>query len=338
MHSLEYKENSIFRDKEVVLVGCSYSSQQIAVEIAEVSKNLYNVFRKPSWALNRTLFNSFFEKKLPLDFTFFNVKTTLPKKDEPILSKAERNAKINSMFSKFCKQGHIPELDIGENSQNNPVISVSDNYVESIDKGLIKPIKSGIKNIQNNRVTLDNGTNLEPDLILLSTGFKSLIPNLDKSVLEELNFEKNDELCPLSLYNTTFNPKYKTLAFVGVYKGLFLGSADLQAKYALNYLTGNSKVSSEKIEENLKEQMQLRNLEVKPQYANGGYVNFLNIMAKEMGMMPDLEKIEREDPNFYNFIINIVASPVLYYMNDEDPKKRSEAFRLLDEMKKALNL
>ena len=131
LHSMDYKENSQFRDKNVILVGCSYSSTQIASEIALVSKSLINVFRKPSWILPRILYNSYYQKPLPVDFTFFSLQAFLKGAQSSHLTPEERFSKQNQMFAKFSKQNEVSkELFIDENSSNAPVISISDEYLD----------------------------------------------------------------------------------------------------------------------------------------------------------------------------------------------------------------
>ena len=339
MHSMEYKENSQFRDKNVILVGCSYSSTQIASEIAQVSKSLVNVFRRPSWILSRILYNSYYKKPLPVDFTFFTLQVFMKAAESSHLSPEERFRKQNQMFAKFSKQNEVSkELFIDENSTNAPIISLADDYLDAVEKKLLTPKRDEIVSIKDNTVTLRDGTVLKPDIVMFSTGFKHLLPSIDDQILKSLHYDTNNQLSPLNLYNLTFNPLYSNLAFVGVYKGLFLGTAELQAKYALNYFIGKNKVPLVEIEEHLKKDLLLRNAIVQPQYANGGYVNFLNIMAKEMDMMPDFEKMKVEDPEIYDIAINGVAHPPIYFLNFENESQRKEARESLMRMKEKLDL
>ena len=164
------------------------------------------------------------------------------------------------------------------------------------------------------------------------------MPAIDEQILKSLQYDPDNQLSPLNLYNLTFNPLYSNLAFVGVYKGLFLGTAELQAKYALNYFIGKNSVHVSEIEEHLKKDLLLRKAKVQPQYANGGYVNFLNIMAKEMGMMPDFEKMKASDPEIFDLAMNGVAHPPIYFLGTENEAKRKEARESLLRMKENLNL
>jgi len=339
LHSMDYKENSLFKDKNVLLVGCSYSSTQIAAEIALSSKSIVNVFRRPSWILPRVVYNTYYKKDLPIDFSFFTLQSSLKATEFAHLTPQEKFMKQNQFFSKFSNQNSVSqELYIDENSEDAPLLSVSDDYLEAVERKRVTPLRGAITNIKDNIVTLNNGTILKPDIIIFSTGFKHVLPNMDEEVLKSLHYDQNNQLCPLNLYNSTFHPVYKNLAFVGVYKGLFLGTAEIQSKYALNYLMGKNTVPLPQINEHLKKDLELRNCKVQPQYANGGYVNFLNTMAREMNLMPDVEKIKSMEPEIYEIMMNSVAFPPIYLLNNNDETKRKEVRITLMKMKQDLNL
>lgn len=181
-----------------------------------------------------------------------------------------------------------------------------------------------------------NGEVLEADALIFGTGFKNELDFIDEDVLNELEYSEKDDIMPLNLFNCTFHPKFRTMAFVGVFKGLFFGVAELQAKYAIEFLQGKNKAESEVIEEKLKSQVKMRGMANRPQFANGTYVEFCEKLAQEMGMMPNFEEIREKDKSLHEFLM---FGPLLicsYFLKEGEEAKRKEAKDYLCKVKTIL--
>ena len=327
-HSGDYKENSSFQGKNVIVVGCSFSSCQIASEIGEVAKSVINIFRKPRWIIKRTVLHSHFQKPLPVDFSVFRFKDSF--KSE--LNQEKKNILINQWLSARSEQNSIsPSLFMNESS----IFAIADDYLDSIKMMKITPVRAEIKNIKDNVVYLTDGSSHKPDAVIFCTGYKFRPAPFEEQVLEALNYDKNDNYRPLNLYNLSFNPKFKTLAFVGTPKGYFLG-IELFAKYAFFNLMGKNKVLPEVINAKLEENLKLRSTE--KWFPIADTVILAIKIAEEMKVLPDFEKISEEDPELHEFLMNIVAPQAMYHLNDFDPKKQEFNKNVLLQLKKELNL
>ena len=335
MHSSNYKENSSFRDKNVIIVGGAFSATQISSEIGEVSKSVVTLVRNPRYCVKRTVYNPHYQKSLPIDFTTFSFKYAFV---NPDITQKEQNLINNKWLSEVTQQNAVsPVLVMKENSDETPSFCITDDFLESVRKMQVTPIRAEIKNIKANVVYLTDGSSHKPDAVIFCNGYKYLPPPFEEHVLQALNYDKEEKHNPFNLLNSTFNPKFKTLAFVGVSRGFFL-CIELQAKYALFNLMGKSKFSLEAINAKLEENLKLRS-QISKNFAIVDTLKNLTIkIAEELNLLPDINKINKEDPEFHDFLMNVVSTPAIYFLGSVDPKMREVSKRVLLQIKKELNL
>ena len=337
VHSAHYKNAKNFEGKKVVLLGCSFSSTQIAAEICQVSQSTVNVFRRPAWCLKKKLYHPTYQQELPIDCQLYSRAFVQAKAENENLTVGDKNRKKNNFISKLSIQNTVNEqLFIDPDSEEFPRFAITDEYLGCIEKGLIQTKKAGIKDIKDKKVWLDNGEVIEADAVIFGTGFKNELDFIDEAVLNELEYSEKDDIMPLNLFNCTFHPKFRTMAFVGVFKGLFFGVAELQAKYAIEFLQGKNKAEPEVIEEKLRSQVKIRGMANRPQFANGTYVEFCEKLAQEMGMMPNFEEIREKDKSLHEFLM---FGPLLicsYFLKEGEEGKRKEAMDYLCKVKTIL--
>ncbi|CAM9573862.1 unnamed protein product, partial [Hapterophycus canaliculatus] len=68
------------------------------------------------------------------------------------------------------------------------------------------------------------------DHVIFCTGLRPRLRFLPEELLRLLEFDENDLLQPLVLHLQTWNPRVPGLGFVGVYRGPYFGSMELQAR------------------------------------------------------------------------------------------------------------
>lgn len=337
VHSAHYKKAEEYRGKKVLVVGCSFSSTQIAAEVCEEAGNVVNCFREAAWCLPKFLKHPTYGKELPIDCLIYSRELVRPKEDAGKLSVEEKNRRKNEFFSKLSRQNEVDkELKLEERGVHFPKVAITSDYLGCVEKGKIRPVKTGVKDIRDGKVYFENGECIDVDVVILGTGFKNEISFIDQKILDSLDYCEKDSVMPLNLFNCTFHPAFKNLAFVGVFKGLFFGITELQAKYALQYLRGENSNSSEIIQETLNNQLNMRKLPSRPQFANGSYVEYCEKLAKEMGMMPDFKEINEKDPELYDFMLYGPLLICSYFLNDKDELRRKESWEHLLKVKKIL--
>ena len=116
--------------------------------------------------------------------------------------------------------------------------TVSQDLHSRLVHGDITP-KGDIQHIEGKKVTFEDGTTVDADVIVQCTGYNISFPFLDAQLLEAKN---ND----IALYQRVFDPRYPDLSFVGLVQTLcaIMPVSELQSHYIADYLKGNYKLPS----------------------------------------------------------------------------------------------
>jgi dimethylaniline monooxygenase (N-oxide forming) len=326
-HTYYYKDPYHYKDKTVIVVGCSFSSCEVSSEVGHCAKKTINLFNKPYHVFQKTEYNPLYKKKLPLDFMIFTRNSAIRKEESFQTPTNLRNKATNGKMVSITGQNDLcKDLYIDPESEEYPFFSCSAEYRDCVRKGLVEAKRGNIVNIENNIVYLNTGEEIAADVVILGTGFNNSLYFLNDEIRNELEYSEKDDFIPLLLYNHTFNPKIKNLAFVGYFRGLLFLSAEIQAIYALKYLENKLvyPLDEEKVEKYFETDRELRKLTKKPQYARSNYVELCDILAKEIGILPNFEQIQKEDPELHD---HLMAGPLLgvhYLLENSSPTIREE--------------
>jgi cation diffusion facilitator CzcD-associated flavoprotein CzcO len=150
IHSSQFRKPDEYRNKDVLTIGGSHSASQISSEICRSAKSVTNLFKKPYWILPYYLYSNKYKKLLPYDFIIFgsrgellNVFNELAK-----LPEKEQNKFKNNYFSRFTtRNSKKSDLNIDINSEESPMIAISENYMRCVDEGLITPEFRNLTNL-----------------------------------------------------------------------------------------------------------------------------------------------------------------------------------------------
>jgi dimethylaniline monooxygenase (N-oxide forming) len=287
MHSSFYKNPSELKDKNVIVVGSSFSSSQICSEICRYTKTCNNLFRKPSFFFSRLVYNQFYNNTVPFDSLFLARKT---------ITKTVKN------FVALTGQNEVEHLSIDENSTEDYGVSYSKDYVDCVRKGLIIPIKGEITKLLKDYVTISNNTH-QCDVLIYATGYKCNLDFLSEDIKEKACFDKSDNITPLLLYKHIIHTDLPNLGFVGMIKGIFLGTAEMSAKYIIEAFLGNIKIDNQKQEEYINNLKKLRVMRPRPQYVST-FSDFCDDLAKEIGINVEFYDIKNTDEELYSYLMN----------------------------------
>ena len=145
---------------------------------------------------------------------------------------------------------------------------------------------------------------------------------------KQLEYDPNDYVNPYLLYYRTINPMFKNLAFVGVFKGLFIQTCENQAKFAFECLLNRHKVKENDINlyfENIRE-IRKNPYSEKAQIVVANNMKFSDMIMEELGLMPDLDKIKEEDEELYEYLYYGPIIPAHYSLNkNKDDPDRNKA-------------
>ena len=185
------------------------------------------------------------------------------------------------------KFGHPFYLD---NSSNVPFLfGISNDYFKDVKRGVIEAVKTEVEAIEGKKVKLKNGKEYEIDEIILCTGYNLYFPFLDKEILNTLHYDPKNKRNPIELEgNYVFNSKLKNLAFVGFLPyDIGFSAFELQSKLAMKFFKNG---------ENLK-------LKMKGEYDYRDTAGYMEFLAEEIGILPDLNLIRQEDQELFDYVL-----------------------------------
>ncbi|MBA2405475.1 MAG: NAD(P)-binding domain-containing protein [Bdellovibrionales bacterium] len=212
IHSSEYKNPEIFKNKKVLIVGCGNSACDIAVDAIHHAKLVNISVRRGYHFVPKYIFGK------PAD--------TLGKSKMPPFIQKNVQKKILKAFMGSPENYGFPKPD-HDLFESHPVVNSLILY--HAGHGDIK-VRPDIEKTEGKNVTFKNGMTEEYDMILWATGYKVKYPFIDAKLL---NWDKATP----DLYLKIFHPTIDSIFIVGMIEALGLGwqgryeQADLVAQY-----------------------------------------------------------------------------------------------------------
>lgn len=319
IHSSLYTSPDKYADQTVAIIGGSFSAHEIAVSVQKEAKKVVNVFPRKSYILPRYLpYKGGF---VPIDVALYSRSCDGPQTSEMIHFDTEVECskwhnKLRSMLGKCNKQSAIGFPD----TAYPPLVSISDHYLDLVLSGKIDSVQgkvvgahyptseneNKIGNSDSINIELEDGRTFEGiDRIIACTGYRNQLDFLDKDILETLQYEKEDAFAPLVQCYDTFHPDLPGLAFVGMYKGPYVGVAELQARLAAGLISNELNLSASAItealtiSENIRQQSKVK---AKSRFPHFDYIGHMDTLAKQIDLLPleqYLSKGSMVSPSFY---------------------------------------
>jgi dimethylaniline monooxygenase (N-oxide forming) len=150
-----------------------------------------------------------------------------------------------------------------------------------------------------------------------------------------LAFDADDELQPLILAKTIFPSKNDNLAFVGMYRGPYFGTIELQARWACGVISGRiAPIGQRQRQEALAVENEIRVRRPRPQFPHSDYVDMCDEAAAAIGSTP---KVDENDP-LWNAISRGPVLPAHYRISGPSASPdvaRREIERVMEYLKAA---
>jgi cation diffusion facilitator CzcD-associated flavoprotein CzcO len=227
IHNSAFKSPDQLRNKKVVVLGFGKSATDVAYESAQVASTTTIVFRRPHWPVPRNLagilpfkwgmLHRFTSAMIPLYYKPGKVERILHKFGFPLVWLFWRlvelllrfQFRLGSCFG--SRESLIPSEALERGAFSEAIMVPRPEFFRWIRSGKIKAEHSEISGFKPESVTLRNGEELQADIVVLGTGWKTDHGFLSESIRSKLNFEDDG----LYLYRQMLHPDVPGLIFIG---------------------------------------------------------------------------------------------------------------------------
>lgn len=249
MHTTQFKNSDLSRNKNVVVVGFSKSATDVSVAVSQTALSTTVVCREVKWKISK------FVNGKPSKYMFLNrmgeafSKPIHLSRFERMLHKLKMPDKAFLFLEKYLiKAQHLHETGLvpalGFRDLMFSEISVeTDNFYNNVLTGEITIKRSEVVKIEGRALMLANDEKLDAvDLLIFGTGFKQPITFLPQKYQEKLldadgNFILHRNILPVGIPN---------LAFGGYYASLYSNlTSEFAALWTCEYLKGNITVPAD---------------------------------------------------------------------------------------------
>lgn len=264
LHSHDFKSGHRFAGKRVLVIGGGNSACDCAVECCRVASFVAISMRRPHYIVPKFMMGK------PTD-TFNDTLRYVPEFVAEKLRKASLKLQIGSYEDYGLRTPDFPL------TKDHPTVNSELLYMLRHGKIIPKP---GISNVDDKKVTFEDGTVDDFDTIIAATGYKMATPFFDPEFLDYADAEA------IPLYLRMFHPQYHNLIFIGLVQpqGAVWPLSEAQSKVAAAYILGHwtlpenvnelAKNESEKISEAF--------IKSKRHTVEVHYKPYLDILTKEM--------------------------------------------------------
>ena len=250
VHSSDFVDANIGKDKHVVVIGGAKSAIDCAIEATNhKAKSSTIIFRNAHWGTPRKIAGL-----IPFKFIFLSrfgqalvswYKGALP--TAPGSVKAAHKVLSPIMGPIFKIVEALFAFQLGQYNHRKPIDDVvkdfygfaqvlNSDFKDKIKDKSINAIQGEIASLTSDSVVLKDGTKLPCDVLVAGTGFKKSYNFFPKDVQEKLNIDKDG----LYLYRNILSPHVPIVAFVGSELAVIsnITTYGLQSEWVMRLLTG----------------------------------------------------------------------------------------------------
>lgn len=218
IHAHYYRTPDLFEDKRVVVLGIGNSAADIAVESSRVASETYLAMRRGAHVIPKYVFG------VPTDHL---TDSALARTHHKVQQLGMR-ALLRLSVGKVTDYG-LPEPD-HQVLDAHP--TVSDELLTRLGHGDIT-VKPSIDRFDGSNVHFTDGSSVEADVVVYSTGYKISFPFLDEQVVAPTDNR-------VGLYRRVVDPDHPGLYFVGLIQplGSVMPLAEQQAHWVADLVSG----------------------------------------------------------------------------------------------------
>lgn len=227
IHNSELKSPDQIAGKRVLVVGYGKSATDSALEAAKVASQTSILFRTPRWPIPQKLagvlpfkwglLQRMASTLLPLYQQPSGLELVLHSVGAPLVWLYWRLTELLLYFQ--CRLGNasgtrtslVPPMPIELSGFDHTTMVPRPDFYRLVREGVINACRSGIESFTERGITLENGEQLDADVVVLATGWRTDYSFLGEDQLEKLNIEDDGYY----LYRHMINPNLPNLVFLG---------------------------------------------------------------------------------------------------------------------------
>jgi dimethylaniline monooxygenase (N-oxide forming) len=217
IHAHFYKDNSIFADKNVVVLGLGNSAVDIAVESSYVAARTYLAARRGAWIVPKYLFGR------PMD----------QRRNDPRIPFKLRQRFAQRLIVAYTGRPERYGLPKPDHRFGEAHPTISGRVLDRIQHGTIVP-KPNIAALDGDQVRFLDGSTVDADIVVYCTGYKITFPFFDPDFLAAPDNH-------IELFRRVFHPDIPNLFFIGLLQplGAIMPLAEAQGAWVGDYLHGD---------------------------------------------------------------------------------------------------
>lgn len=321
MHSSRFKnpDELVRKYKNILVVGAAASGINMIehLTIAKKEQNLDNKLSISFRTLPYLWMSDFFEEEsgkfITNDARFFLRKTDeyqehyldeagIKIKWEKAKETSDKHAETSykDLFPLFDKLG-LKYSPIVRSSSYKELLE----FLRNDELNLVPKIKRVVGR-DSKEIEFTNGEKSEYDLIIFGTGFNANFKFIEKKILDDIEYDFDNYMYPVSLYKGIFHNKHKGLFFIGAFCRQYITGAELQAQYISSLIAKEREYPNDlEFEEILKKEKILKKANDNKIETPWNHFLYWDTLAKDLGCLPDFKKIKERDEKLYNVLMRL---------------------------------
>lgn len=207
IHAFDYKDPLKFRDMNIVVLGGSISSMEVASDQSLMGTGrVYMSQRRQRYVMPKMFAGTPLEY---LAFTLEGARAVGSSTIEELLAGAKEFLELEG--GNPARYGApAPHEDMAEAG-----VTGSQHYLNLVAEDRID-VRPWVKKVEGDQVVFDDGTTVQADVIIIGTGFELHLPFLSEEIAKTTNLTKSS----IDLAEFTFHPDLPGLAFIGLFAQL----------------------------------------------------------------------------------------------------------------------
>jgi hypothetical protein len=303
LHSSQYTDPNLFTNRTVAVVGSGFSALEICSDLCPHAVQVISVLPSVPWVMPRTVVAPLEGGgcgPLPLDLALYRRRTDAPQRHVLVMDEPASRARYDALKSLLGTRKQaasslgVPPFD----PMRPPTAVIADDYLNLVLSDRIKVVHGrlegaarkgpdgtfclDVRNRQGQCQELES-----VDSIICCTGYRSQLDFLDPEILETLEYSGSDaSFAPLTLAWGAVHPDLPGLGFVGMYRGVFFGVMELQARLLAEMWSNKLGVGDGLVRDALDDSRTVRSHEPRAQFPQFDVVGCMDRLASVLGLVP----------------------------------------------------